>query len=300
MPEFSAPPGLNYTGGDTVTAAFPLMDGPGAEIFVAVGRPGEPYGAVVHGGSSCLCSNTCPQACNPDQGVKLQRFTTKDFKTWSEPVTVAYFPNGSGEDDDNVRASANQTEDSRTKVRSREMDGTVWTLKSMDRTPAGQYLLAGSYGSSVHFFMSDTPPTKPNSFYPLNSDRSLKKSNFKDHDDVNLFYHEPSKTWVDMQIMYENITTIGLDRTVYKRYCDNIPIDTRRVVTVRTSSNGKDWTDDWGCADAKQKSEHCQTFNKSAIVAGDADQGGDDPPDLEFCKPHTLRCHCPLLRSYSN
>jgi hypothetical protein len=152
----------------------------------------------------------------------------------------------------------------------------------------------------VHFFMSDTPPTKPNSFYPLNSERSLKKSNFKDHDDVNLFFHEPSKTWVDMQIMYENITTIGLDRTVYKRYCDNIPIDTRRVVTVRTSTNGKDWTDDWGCADAKQKSEHCHTFNKSAIVAGDADQGGDDPPDLEFCASRASHRHGALLRPHSN
>ena len=28
-----------------------------------------------------------------------------------------------------------------------------------------------------------------------------------------------TKTWVDMQIMYENITTIGLDRAIYKRYC---------------------------------------------------------------------------------
>ena len=43
MPGFAAPPGLNYTGGDTVTAAFPLLGGgPGAEVFVAVGRPGEP------------------------------------------------------------------------------------------------------------------------------------------------------------------------------------------------------------------------------------------------------------------
>ena len=99
---------------------------------------------------------------------------------------------------------------------------------------------------------------------------------------VNLFYHTPSKTWVDMQIMYENLTAIGLDRKVYKRYCDNIPIDSRRVVTVRTSSDGRTWTNDWGCLDKHQKSEHCKTFNTSAIVGGDADKGGDDPPDLEF------------------
>ena len=99
---------------------------------------------------------------------------------------------------------------------------------------------------------------------------------------MNLFYHTPSKTWVDMQIMYENLTAIGLDRKVYKRYCDNIPIDSRRVVTVRTSSTGRTWTNDWGCLDKHQKSEHCKTFNTSAIVGGDADKGGDDPPDLEF------------------
>jgi hypothetical protein len=161
MPELSAPPGLNYTGGDTVTAAFPLLDGPGAEIFVAVGRPGEPYMFGGREGSGCLCSNTCPQACNPDQGVKLQRFTTTDFKTWSEPVTVAYFPNGSGEEDEDKDEEGEQTDDSSS--RDRTMDGTIWTLKSMDRSPAGQYLLAGSYGSSVHFFMSDTPPTKEKS-----------------------------------------------------------------------------------------------------------------------------------------
>ena len=194
MPGLNAPRGLNYTGGDTVTAAFPLLDGPGAEIFVAVGRPGEPFAGAGRVDSSadstapappCICSNTCPQSCNPDQGVQLQRFTTKDFKTWSEPVTVAYFPNGSGDDDDADTDAGSEAREQH------PMDGTVWTLKSMDRNEVGQYLLAGSYGSAVHFFMSDTPPTKPKSFYPLNSERSIKKSNFKDHDDVNLFWHQP-------------------------------------------------------------------------------------------------------------
>jgi hypothetical protein len=304
MPGLSAPPGLNYTGGDTVTAAFPLSGG-GAEVFVAVGRPGEPFaprrradqgGATAAGrrlsraassDGQCLCSNTCPQSCDPDAGVKLQRFTTTDWKQWSPPVTVLYLPNGSG-DEEEEQEEEDGGRDGKTKQAHsggrahQPLDGTVWTIKSMDRSPKGQYLLAASYGSSVHFFMSDAPPVKINSFYPLNSERSLKKSNFKDHDDVNLFYHEESSTWVDMQIMYENLTTVGLDHLIYKRYCDNIPIDTRRVVTVRTSSNGKDWSNDWGCADAKQKSEHCKSFNTSNMVTGDADKGGDDPPDLEF------------------
>jgi len=94
-----------------------------------------------------------------------------------------------------------------------------------------------------------------------------------------------------MQIMYENLTAIGLDRKVYKRYCDNIPIDSRRVVTVRTSSDGRTWTNDWGCLDKHQKSEHCKTFNTSAIVGGDADKGGDDPPDLEFYRERSFLQH---------
>eukprot|EP01052_Picozoa_sp_SAG31_P023825 SAG31_NODE_1988_length_6721_cov_11.339928_7_plen_56_part_00 len=53
--------------------------------------------------------------------------------------------------------------------------------------------------------------------------------------------------------MYENLTAVGLNRKKYKPYCDNIPIDTRRVVTVRTSKDGKQWSSDWGCLDAHQK-----------------------------------------------
>ena len=43
MFHLQAPPG-NWSGGDTVFAAFEVLDSPGTfEVFVAVGRPGEPY-----------------------------------------------------------------------------------------------------------------------------------------------------------------------------------------------------------------------------------------------------------------
>ena len=210
MPGFSSPPGLNYTGGDTVTAAFPLLDGTGAEIFVAVGRPGEPFvadgaGGGAGGGAGCLCSNTCPQGCNPDQGVKLQRFTTSDFKRWSEPVTVLYLPNGSGagSDDDGPGDGDAPGE---LGLGARTTDGTIWTIKSMDRNEHGAYLLAASYGSSVHFFWSPTPPTKTNSFTPLNSERSLKKSNFKDHDDVRW------RHFLDKSFRLANLQSIPMHR----------------------------------------------------------------------------------------
>ena len=53
-----------------------------------------------------------------------------------------------------------------------------------------------------------------------------------------------------------------------------------QVVTIRTSKDGANWTQDWGCADAKQDGEHCKTFNTTAVVA--PCDCPDDPPDLEF------------------
>ena len=47
---------------------------------------------------------------------------------------------------------------------------------------------------------------------------------------------------------------------------------------MRTSTDGVKWTNDWGCLDDPQTSEHCHKFNLSAMVAPDK----EDPPDLEF------------------
>ena len=52
-----------------------------------------------------------------------------------------------------------------------------------------------------------------------------------------------------MQIMYENLTITG--RGYYKggkRYCDNIGTDQRRTVSVRTSTDGVNWSNDAGSA----------------------------------------------------
>jgi hypothetical protein len=45
---------------------------------------------------------------------------------------------------------------------------------------------------------------------------------------------------------YELYDAVGLDPSKIKKYCDNVGNDTRRVVTVRTSIDGKNWTQDWG------------------------------------------------------
>lgn len=50
------------------------------EVFVAVGRPGEP----INGGLRR----------QPSQGVDVKRYTTSDFVEWSEPEVVLFLPNG--------------------------------------------------------------------------------------------------------------------------------------------------------------------------------------------------------------
>eukprot|EP00038_Savillea_parva_P029787 m.73470 g.73470 ORF g.73470 m.73470 type:complete len:615 (-) comp8840_c0_seq1:262-2106(-) len=255
QPQFS-PPACNWSGGDTVFAAFEVLDSPGTyEIFVAVGRPGEPYRQPLH-------TMQGPSGDGDTPGVKIQRYTTTDFKTWDGPTTVLFLPDGSGSQHLGFHPD----------------DGDIWTAKSMDRNPqTGEYLMFASYGSSAHTFKA-VRPTSANAFVPTTG--SLEGGNFKDHDDCNVFFQQSTGEWVDMQIMYELYDAVGLDPAKIKKYCDNVSNDTRRVVSVRTSTDGTNWTKDWGCADAIQKDEHCSTFNVTALV-GPCDCA-DDPPDLEF------------------
>lgn len=265
-----APPPLNYSGGDTVFAAFDLGGG-AYEVFAAVGRPGEPISsatATAAAAGSTLDKNIAgPMGPSPTpppaDGVSVLRFTSSDLKTYSAPIVVLFLENGSGSD-------AN--------------DGAIWTVKSMDRdAPAGApsagatYLLFASYGSGPHTFMSDDIETA-NSLTPTTGD--LKTPNFKDHDDTNVIYHHESKRWIDMQIMYEKWN---------KTYCDNVK-GARRVITARDSRDGKTWSDDFGCLDAPQKDEHCTTFNTSAMVRPGDFRSPNDPEEMEFyrIRPFTL------------
>jgi len=82
-------PPANYTAGATVFAAFTAADGAGYEVFVAIGRPGEPIGR--RAAVAAAASTTAPA----DQaGVDVNRYTTVDFKTYSAPTTVLFLPNG--------------------------------------------------------------------------------------------------------------------------------------------------------------------------------------------------------------
>ena len=94
---------------------------------------------------------------------------------------------------------------------------------------------------------------------------------------------------LSLSVVFARFVVIVAARPRCFRYCDNVSNDTRRVVTVRTSNDaGKMWTQGWGCADAKQDGEHCQTFNTRNLVS--ACDCPEDPPDLEFhrCWAFTL------------
>ena len=79
------------------------------QVFVAVGRPGEPLGS-----SGTSAAGAPPRS----DGVSVQRYTTADFVTYSEPMTVLFLANGP--------AAGGQLG-----------DGSIWTIKSMDRNDDG-------------------------------------------------------------------------------------------------------------------------------------------------------------------
>ena len=222
-------------------------------------RPGEPYRKPLstHHQQQSLHQPSAPPAPPAPPaplGVEIQRYTTKDFKTWSDSVTVGWLPNGSGDKHD----------DERSKFGFEPLDGAVWTPKSIDRNPVtGVYLMFASYGSAAHTFTAVKPETT-DAFKPTTG--TLKNANFHDHDDCNVYYQAATDEWVDFQIMYELYDAVGLDPAKIKKYCDNVSNNTRRVITVRTSKDGANWTQDAGCADEHQKDEHCSTFNTKQLM----------------------------------
>ena len=98
---------VNYTAGATVFAAFATLDSPSTfEVFLAVGRPGEPLTAE-------------SEATPSTGGVSVDRYTTTNFVEYSEPTTVLFLPN-----DTPPPGSATN-------------DQGIWTVKSMDRDDQG-------------------------------------------------------------------------------------------------------------------------------------------------------------------
>ena len=122
MPDLTAPK-CNYTGGATATGAFKNLLEPGYEVFVVVGRPGEPQPLFTTSKSSSVNAD-------PTDGVSVERYTTTDFISWSGPVSVLFLENGSGKPKN-------------------ENDGSIWTVKSMARNEQSGGYLCFSYHYTV-------------------------------------------------------------------------------------------------------------------------------------------------------
>lgn len=75
----------------------------------------------------------------PGSGVAVNRYVTRDFKTYSAPMTVLLLPDGGGPG--MAGASGASTGVGGT-ARAGSGDGVIWTVKSMDRSPTGYLLCA--------------------------------------------------------------------------------------------------------------------------------------------------------------
>ena len=188
-PNLNPPQGENYTAGATVFGAFETVAG--FEVFIAVGRAGEPF-----------TPTSGPQFSPGDDapGVYVHRYTTSNLKDWEGPTVVLFLADGwqpgtvTGTDD------ASQGGSSSPQVG----DGLRWTVKSIARDAAtNTYLMFASYQTFGYSFKSTTPSTA-HSFVPTVKGSS---GNFDDHDDVNVIYDEGRQQWVDMQAGQSQILT---------------------------------------------------------------------------------------------
>ena len=74
-----------------------------------------------------------------------------------------------------------------------------------------------AYQTFAFAFISDAPAA-PNSF---TSSVNASSGNFDDHDDTNIFYSPLTKQWVDLQIIFQNVTDLGRPPHSGRKYCDN-------------------------------------------------------------------------------
>ena len=82
MQNIKTPPPENYTSGATIFGSFQVQQPDDEfEVYVVVGRSGEPITA------NSSSSNGQSKSTWDPPGVFVNRYTTKDFVTWSAPVS---------------------------------------------------------------------------------------------------------------------------------------------------------------------------------------------------------------------
>lgn len=273
-PKHLTPPPENYTSGATIFGSFQVQQPDDEfEVYVVVGRSGEPITA------NSSSSNGQSKSTWDPPGVFVNRYTTKDFVTWSAPVRVLFLADGwlPGGDAGPLAAAAKEAGLG---------DGLRWTVKSIARDDTtGTYLMFAAYQTFAFAFTSASPTTA-NSFAP-----SIKSAsgNFDDHDDTNVFFDKGNNRWVDIQIIFQNHTDVGRPNGAGRKYCDNAGCTKRRVITARTSNDGITWTNPQGCiphpgvkcwlpGQDPALDQCCAAYNETEIISPNQ----YDPPELQF------------------
>ena len=193
---------------------------------------------------------------------KVMYVTTPDFSAYSTPLAVAAL----------------------------HLDkATICKVKSMARSEDGAQYVVMTICPDVGFRpMTSGWPLKANSFSHLHATPA-----FWDHDDITLAFGNGQ--FVAFQITFQN-------QSQPKAYCDNVGLRAcamgyRRVVTLRTSTDGLAWSNDAACPFEKWDPSHAKGhfdpqfrtcargWNASGMIVPDA----DDPAELEFYKLVALR-----------
>lgn len=166
------------------------------------------------------------------------------------------------------------------------------TVKSMARSESGQRysLLTICLDAGVRALTCDGQPTL-DCFSPTGASTNPSVA-FYDHDDQNLF--SVGEGFVNFQITFQN-------QPSPLKYCDNIgvarcPSGYRRVVTFRSSADGRNWSNDAACPNERwypggdyipfdPQFRECPSWVLESMLLPDR----NDPPELEFYKFYAFR-----------
>jgi hypothetical protein len=185
--------------------------------------------------------------------------TTLDFCTYSPPV--------------------------RSGVINRGVHANGCLVKSLARNTAGTAytVFTSCMDSGIRPMVATTPWEQDN--FTAQSEVAA----FHDHDAEHVVWNEASNSWVDLQISFQ-----PQPGGTALKYCDNVGIGQcelgyRRVLTIRTSQNGLNWTGSSGCPGQPwhpgipgyhSQFQNCTGgFNATGTVAPDPVL---DPPELQF------------------
>lgn len=224
-----------------------------------------------------------------ERGVDaVVRLTTSDMVNYSAPVEVWSSANCG------VKGCTSWTVKSVARADSAGKDtgtaphpyilGVYCTAPSTDIE--GVFVMASQDGRSEHSFVATTVRivscfacfVRMLTLISIGLEQTNNLPNFHDHDDVNLMWSSVRSEYVDLQIMFDSSHAL--------QFCDNAGSHRRRVITVRNSTDGATWSNDWGCSGPGLQNQSC---GGEFIPAGAIVPDSMDPPELQFYRSELLR-----------